>query len=222
MHADWAIRTGTIKSHFSFKLSGKGFTHLVSITLGCNSGAVIFFFFFFSLSTIPPFLSPLFSPPPNTHTLQELEQQQLWRAMQMCLVLLRDPSWTSWQHVFGSPSSFCTKLPCCWQVWEGRTHSQRQGKSYIRGWRQQESLVVPVSQPYHMLPVLIPATYKHVQAGKIPSFVWFCERRGPALLLLQARFAQNKISWRIIAETLGWNASVFNPWHILLFSLREK
>lgn len=131
-----------------------------------------FFFFFFSLSTIPPFLSPLFSPPPNTHTLQELEQQQqLSQAMRMCLVLLRDPSWTSWQHVFGSPSSFCTKLPCCWQVWEGRTHSQRQGKSYIRGWRQQESLVVPVSQPYHMLPVLIPATYKHVQAGKIPSFV---------------------------------------------------
>lgn len=47
MHADWAIRTGTIKSHFSFKLSGKGLTHLVSKTLGCNSGAVIFFIFIF-------------------------------------------------------------------------------------------------------------------------------------------------------------------------------
>lgn len=50
MHADWAIRTGTIKSHFSFKLSGKGLTHLVSKTLGCNSGAVIFFIFIFFLA----------------------------------------------------------------------------------------------------------------------------------------------------------------------------
>lgn len=87
--------------------------------------------------------------------------------------------------------------------WERERPVAKAGrKSDISGERQQESPVMLVSQPNLLLCLLLPATYRHVQAGKIPSFdcVW-----GKDLLVLpqQTLLAQNKISQSRIAKILG-------------------
>lgn len=170
------------------------------------------------------------SPPPNfsflltfsSHTqraLRDSEKQQLWQAMLTCQPALSN-SFGQFSNVTLALSiSFKSGASLLTAAWERESPGAKAGKSSLGGWWQQESLVVPVSQPSHPLLLLIPATYRQVQAGKIPSFdceerACLCHHNNLCFPRMKSHQAWLQKSWDEIL--------LLNPWHSSFFSLGEK
>lgn len=159
----------------------------------------------------------VFFPPPHnfsflltfsSHTqraLRHSEKQQLWQAMLTCQPALSNSFGRFSNVTLALSISFKSGASLLTAAWERESPGAKAGKSSVSGWQQQESLVVLVSQPNHPLRLLIPATYRQVQAGKIPSFD--CEERACLCHHNNLCFSQNEISPGVIAKILGRNTS---------------
>lgn len=152
------------QSRFSSMFSGKG---LVSRMLGTS---LVFLLLLLFCPSYNSSFSLTFSYTPTPPRYKNQNSRALISNADM-LSSFEGSHWTPGSVSFALSVPSASSLLTDGSSGKGEPNSQRQGRSCISGWQQQESLVVPVSQPYHMLPLCIAATCKHVQTGKIPSFI---------------------------------------------------